>query len=188
MSCPFILPWTPTMSEQARKAWKANCGPHSIAAALSISLDEVHAAVPEFRGWMSPALVRLTLHELRVRVATATRVRVDWLCNGLNYIQWEGWWLDRGQPAREAYKHSHWVAHWDGWVLCTAVNPNTWLTLDEWKQRLAAMEMPWHVRAHYRLHQAPSTNGADVPARTGEQKILQFSEFNREGAEGPEAP
>ncbi len=175
-TCPYLLPWTPTESARAHKAWKANCGPHAIAAALSVRLDAVREAIGVFKGYMNPTQVRDTLHALRVRVGLAGRVRVDWLCNGLNYIQWEGPWLERGVPAREAYKHTHWVAHWEGWVLCTAVNANSWLTVEEWKQRLHIQGDYWHVRAHYRLMAPPRSRGDSVPSPAREQNVFQFSE------------
>ena len=106
---------------------------------------------------MGAALKRLgTAYELTKGLKTAT------LCNGINRIQWEGPWLKPGVPPAAAYKHTHWVAHWAGWVLCTAVESYRWVPVAWWAEVLKHSGEAWHVTHHYELPTSPEIL-ANVP-------------------------
>jgi hypothetical protein len=80
-------------------------------------------------------------------------LRTPDLCEGINRIQWEGPWLNPGVPARVAYMHTHWVAHFGGWVLCTACMPAEWIPVGDWRYAHLKIEpvSPFHVTHHYAL-------------------------------------
>lgn len=148
-----ILRFTEADSERANREWKATCGPHSIAAALGLTLDQVWPALTGYKGWMSltqmtQALVKLGRpHNLRHHLKTHE------LCDGINRVQWEGKWLNPGVPARVAYFHTHWVAHFGGWVLCTACLPAKWIRVESWRDFHLNQEprSPFHITHHYGL-------------------------------------
>lgn len=147
-------------SEGAFRGWKATCGPHAIAAACGLTLDQVRAALPPYKGWMSPTMLGKTLSALG-RGYTLRKGLKTWdLCEGINRIQWEGKWLNPGVPARVAYFHTHWVAAFGGWVLCTACEPATWIPEAEWRRFHLTVEpiSPFHVTHHYILHQPENLN------------------------------
>tara|TARA_B100001105_G_scaffold12875_2_gene9445 strand:+ start:1877 stop:2452 length:576 start_codon:yes stop_codon:yes gene_type:complete len=136
-------------SQAAHRTWKANCGPHSIAAMLGLSLDHVREHLVEFPGWMSPMMVGETLRHLGAEYTLRKGMKTRGMCVGLNRVQWEGSWLNPGVPAAAAYAHTHWVAHVDGWVLCSLVDPASWVPFDAWEREVAKTEPPWHVTHHY---------------------------------------
>jgi hypothetical protein len=152
-------------SHSAHATWRASCGPHSIAAMLGLSLDQVRQQLVDFRGWMSPMMVGDALRRLGAGYSLRKGLKTRGMCAGLNRVQWEGSWLNPGVPAAAAYAHTHWVAHVDGWVLCSLVDPAAWVPLDVWKREVARMQPPWHVTHHYSV---------PVPAavRTGVQAPL----------------
>lgn len=135
----------------ANAKWGANCGPHSLAAALGLTLDEVRLALGRFKGWMSPTAMEDALRRLTVDAKPAKGLRTTHLADGINRLQWEGPWLAPGVAPAHAYPHTHWVAHRAGLVLCTVVHPAQWTPVQEWTARLAATGRPWHVTHHYRL-------------------------------------
>ncbi len=157
MSQPRPLFYTEQDSIEANKAWKATCGPHSIAAACGITLERVRATMSlagiNYRGWMSPTQVGNTLRALGRSYKLTSGQKTTNLCNGINRIQWEGKWLNPGVPARVAYFHTHLVAHFDGWVLCTACVTDTWIRADDWRQCLLSEPdpSPFHITHHYEL-------------------------------------
>ncbi len=147
---PPALHYMAEDSEAASRAWKATCGPHAIAAACGLTLERVRTAIPQpYKGWMSPTMVEGTLQNLRRVVDLRKGLKTPDLCNGINRIQWEGPWLNPGVPANVAYHHTHWVAHFDGWVLCAAYEPSQWITTDMWRHLLR--EKPFHITHHYTL-------------------------------------
>ena len=147
------LRYTAADSEKANQDWKATCGPHSIAAALGLTLKEVRPQIPKYKGWMSPTQMEQTLQNLKARFSLVKELKTDELCPGINRIQWEGPWLNDPNPIK-AYFHTHWVAHFNGWVLCTAYEPALWIRTDEW--RTHHCENPFHVTHHYIIKQQPS--------------------------------
>lgn len=156
------LCFTSADSITANNEWGASCGPHSIAAMLGLSLDQVREHLVDFRGWMSPMMVGDTLRRLGAAYTLRKGMKTRGMCVGLNRVQWEGPWLNPGKPAAAAYAHTHWVAHVDGWVLCSLVDRASWMPLDAWEREVAKTEPPWHITHHY---------GLAVPAalRTGLQ-------------------
>lgn len=153
--CP--LRYTDADSERANKDWKASCGPHSIAAALGKTLDEVRPALTNYKGWMSPTQVTQALLALGVTHNLKSRLKTWDLCDGINRVQWEGKWLNPDVPARVAYFHTHWVAAFDGWVLCTACEPAKWIPEWEWRHFHLNCEpkSPFHITHHYELPPPP---------------------------------
>ena len=151
-----MLKFTESDSERASKEWNATCGPHSIAAALGLTLEQVRPALANYKGWMSPTQMTEALHALDVfPKAILSRLKTMDLCEGINRVQWEGKWLNPGVPARVAYFHTHWVAHFRGWVLCTACEPAKWIPADEWRSFHLECEprSPFHITHHYILRQ-----------------------------------
>lgn len=153
LSQPPPLHFTEADSDKAFIEWKASCGPHSIAAACGISLDAVRAVLPIFKGWMSPTMVGETLRALGRVYHLQKGLKTAELCNGINRIQWEGDWLKPGVPARVAYFHTHWVAHFNGGVLCTACTHAEWISVEEWKFHHLRVDpiSPFHITHHYEL-------------------------------------
>lgn len=149
------LLYTETDSERANKAWKATCGPHSIAAGCAKTLEQVREAMAaagvNYRGWMSPTQVAKTLDALGQRYDLAHKLKTQDLCNGINRVQWEGKWLNPGVPARVAYFHTHLVAHFDGWVLCTCCLKTKWIRAEDWRPFIAAEIHPFHITHHWRF-------------------------------------
>jgi len=152
MNPPFIR-FTEAESDRAHEEWKASCGPHSIAAACGLTLDEVRKAMPPYKGWMSPTMVGETLRALGRPYTLRKGLKTQELCDGINRIQWEGKWLNPGVPARVAYFHTHYVAHFNGWVLCTACLTAKWIPVAEWRHFHLKCDppSPFHVTHHYAL-------------------------------------
>jgi hypothetical protein len=152
---PPTLRFTEADSERANKEWKASCGPHAIAAAFGLSLEEVRPAciAAGFRGWMNPTQVSQVLVRLGKVTSLRSGLKTAELCNGINRIQWEGKWLNPGVPARVAYKHTHYVAHFSGFVLCTGCECAKWITASSWRHFLLNVEpkSPFHVTHHYAI-------------------------------------
>ena len=153
LGLPPLLRFTQADSERADKAWKATCGPHSIAAACGLTLEQVRPALPNYRGWMSPTQIEGTLRTLGQAFSLRHHLKTGDLCEGLNRIQWEGKWLDPGVPERVAYLHTHWVAHFRGWVLCTACLPSEWIRVELWRDFHLndTPPTPFHITHHYTL-------------------------------------
>lgn len=160
------LQYTFEGSENAYAEWKASCGPHSIAAALGITLDSVRAKLTNYKGWMSPTQLGDALRALGREYALSHNLKTMELCNGINRIQWEGKWLNPGVPPRVAYFYTHWVAHFDGWVLCTACEPSEWIPESEWRRfhLEESPASPFHITHHYRL---PAPRAARQPDAGG---------------------
>lgn len=143
------LPYTESESQRAIQTWKANCGPHALAAITNTKLEVIRKVLRNFfKGWTNPTMMKQALIAMKIDF-TVHKVKTDRLCRGLNRIQWEGDWLEPGVPARVAYMHTHWVAARDGYVLCTATDPFNWQREEEWRQKLREERSPWHVTHHY---------------------------------------
>ncbi len=147
------LRYTDVDSDRAEKEWKATCGPHSIAAALGKTLDEVRPALANYKGWMSPTQMTQALLKLGAFHNLTHHLKTPNLCHGINRVQWEGKWLNPGVPARVAYFHTHWVARFGDWVLCTACEPAKWIPEWEWRHFHVNCEpkSPFHITHHYAL-------------------------------------
>lgn len=156
MNCPPLF-YTADESTAANKAWKATCGPHSIAAACGVNLDAVKHAMDladvNYRGWMSPTQVTRTLHALNRKFDLRSGLKTMMLCQGINRVQWEGPWLKPGVPARVAYFQTHLVAFSHGWVLCTACETAKWIRAEEWREfhLYSPPESPFHITHHWTL-------------------------------------
>ena len=152
---PPILRYTEADSDRANDEWKATCGPHSIAAACGKTLEDVRAAMlragVNYRGWMSPTQVTNTLHALGVFPSIQSKLKTMELCDGINRVQWEGKWLNPGVPPRVAYFHTHLVAHFSGFVLCTAT-VHGWVPADEWRNfHTNVLKSPFHITHHWTI-------------------------------------
>ena len=140
-------------SAQASKSWRATCGPHSIAAACGLTLDQVRPALSDYRGWMNPTQMGNALRALGFRYRLISHLRTSIVCHGISRVQFEGPWLNPGVPPTVAYRYTHWVAHYDGWVLCTACEPARWIRIDDWRSFHLTVEpvSPFHITHHYIL-------------------------------------
>jgi hypothetical protein len=150
---PPPLRFTLAESEAAHKAWKASCGPHSIAAACGMTLDTVRSSLEGYKGWMNPTQVTAVLRDQRRPFELKTQLKTDVLCEGINRIQWEGPWLKPCAPPRLAYFHTHYVAHRNGWVLCTACLSAEWIRVEDWRNHHLTVEpvSPFHITHHWIL-------------------------------------
>lgn len=143
MTCPLPLRHPTDLDTAAR--WGANCGPASLAAALSVDLEQVRAAVSGggrvFRGWMGVPEMLAALRWLDVGVRR-TWNRLAWAAlleqrlEGpvLAMLEYAGPW-----PASESAKHRHWVAF--GYSLTRRasvydVNAGEWLDEPLWRERV----------------------------------------------------
>jgi hypothetical protein len=152
---PPLLKFTAEDSARANRLWKATCGPHSIAAATGKTLGEIGAAMNDaglnYRGWMSPTQVSKTLEWLKIPHTLTKGLKTMEPCNGISRVQWEGKWLNPGMPARIAYFHTHLIAHFDGWVLCTACLNAQWIPIKNWRHFLletAPIDL-FHITHHW---------------------------------------
>lgn len=152
VASPPALAFTAAESIEAHDKWKASCGPHSIAAACAISLERVRPALSNFKGWMSPTHIGETLRRLGKPYILTASLETPALCEGICRVQFIGPWLDRGVPAKEAYHHTHYIAHRSGWVLCTAISSAEWVPVDRWRRELAVIE-PFYITHHYEIPQ-----------------------------------
>jgi len=163
MSTAPQLRYTESDSFLAHDTWKATCGPHSIAAACSKTLDEVRSAMQaadiNYRGWMSPTQVAKTLAALGQKYTLQSKLKTQVLCEGINRVQWEGKWLNPGVPARVAYFHTHLVAQFGGWILCTACLQAKWIRINDWRDFHLNIEprSPFHITHHWTLEIAKPT-------------------------------
>lgn len=149
--CSPPLRYSADESVAANQLWRANCGPHSIAAALGLNLEQVRVQLVDFNGWMNPTNLGDALRRLGAEYTPRKGLKTKDLCNGINRVQWEGSWLNPGVPPAAAYAHTHWVAHLDGWVLCTATALAAWQTRHAWEAGLSNDDRRWHVTHHYRI-------------------------------------
>ncbi len=141
-------------SDRANDKWGANCGPHALAAALGLSLAEVRDALNRFPGFSTPTLIEEALEYFGVRYRVTRGLKTKVFCRGINRIQWEGSWLNPGVPKAAAYKHTHWVAYRDGWIVCTAVEGASakWVPAWWWQTALKfEVPHPWHITHHYQV-------------------------------------
>lgn len=149
---PPELNYNAADSQRAWDEWGANCGPHSIAAACGISLESVKNALLSFPGWMSPRHLKETLLRLKwVRrdefVGPKSHIDFVWKKQRdaarvihpgnrmIARIQWEGEWLNSGEPPNLAYRETHWVAIRDGYVLDTVICAIQWVEKADWLER-----------------------------------------------------
>lgn len=139
------IKWTGGEADWAYRKWRATCGPHSIGAALGLHLEDVRTHIPNYRGWMSPTMVTATLNSIGTRFQLINGLETPALCNGINRLQWEGDWLEPGRPVAEAYRHTHYIAHFDGWVLCTTLLAWEWVEASKWRAHLLSRNFRWHV-------------------------------------------
>jgi hypothetical protein len=146
---PFLLPWTEAQLDYASDAWGCNCGPCSIGAALGFDLVRVATAVPDFRGYMNPTQMSVALIRLNLALSVVKNLKTTKPCQGINRVQWVGSWLDDGVPPAAAYAHTHWIAHYENWVLCTATDPLHWHPFEEWERHLAETNRAWYFTHHY---------------------------------------
>ncbi len=147
------LRYTEVDSDAANAMWKASCGPHSLAAALGKTLEEIRPALTDYKGWMSPTQMTQALVALRVPHNLKSRLKTADLCEGINRVQFEGKWLNPGVHPRIAYFHTHWVSHFKGFVLCTACLPAKWITVESWRDFLINGDppSPFHITHHYEI-------------------------------------
>ncbi len=144
MSLP-TLPYTPDQSEAARKAWKAACGHHSIAAATGKPLESIRTAGVPLRGWMNPTMIVQTLAALQVRYSQHRAIpgHTGWFegkrlsdlfgdpHSAVLRVQFEGPWM-KSQNVAAHYRHTHYIAFRDGAVLDPLVDPHSFHWAEEW--------------------------------------------------------
>jgi hypothetical protein len=145
-------------SQKANEAWGANCGPHALAAACEITLDAARKLLLEFddKRYTNPTMMEMALKILHRPNCRTRGLKIKTLPDhGLARIQWEGSWLDSNVPVFVAYRYTHWVASWGGYVFCTAMPDFGWMPEEDWLRRVTrlaeAQYKGWHVTHHYLL-------------------------------------
>lgn len=152
------LYFTDEDSERANEEWGANCGPHSIAAALGLSLDVARTLMPDFegKGYTNPTMVRGALERAGIKYLLLKGLHSEDLCEGINRVQWEGPWLKPGVPPGAAYWHTHLVASANGYVFCTCMPERLWYPVRRWKHALELLclrekYIGWHITHHFQF-------------------------------------
>lgn len=163
------LPFTEEESETAHDTWGANCGPHSVAVALMLSLDQVHPLfAPKFDetfrtrgyGFTNLTMMGNALALARVPFQLEKNLKTQDLREGICRIQWEGPWLKPGVPPIVAYGHTHWIACTETHVFCTAIPlfdfdcDYGWVTLEVWRNLIEVLCVRekfsgWHITHRY---------------------------------------
>lgn len=159
------LKFTEADSERAYAEWGANCGPHALAAATGRTLDDARRVLVGFdlKRYTNPSMMENGLNllglfwgrqrGLHIRDYSEMKSRkLSTLCR----VQWEGRWLDPGVPAAAAYRHTHWVAYFQGHIFCTVVPVFGWVTYQDWAEYLdrwtkANSYRGWHITHVYEL-------------------------------------
>lgn len=145
------LRFTSEESETANREWKASCGPHTLAAVLGKTLDQVRPHLGDYRGWMNPTQIGEALLSMGQRYTLTKGLRTPHLCDGINRIQWVGPWLNPGVHPAAAYAHTHWVAQFDSYIYCTASDPTGWQPVKRWRDNEEIFMNEFYVTHHYRM-------------------------------------
>lgn len=128
---PQVMLREPPDLDAAHDAWGANCGPAALAAALSLSLEDVREAVSfggEFKGYMGALDMKAALEKLGALSEKYSASEGENLRAGLGpesrtiamqprmkllLLQWDGPW--RTVP-RAAATYRHWIAYIHGFL------------------------------------------------------------------------
>lgn len=162
------LPFDEADSDAANETWGANCGPHAVAAALNLTLDQVRphcwAFEQKFKGrgygFTNPTMMGNALALARQPFTLKKNLKTTDLREGISLIQWEGKWLKPGVPPVVAYGHTHWIAATPAHVFCTAIPLSEfgcefgWVTHEVWRTLIGVLCVRenfdgWHVTHHY---------------------------------------
>lgn len=154
------IPWDWSITAELHELLGLTCGPFSVMASMDRGPHLVRSALnklsKQYRGWMNPTQMSelLRLLELPVELSQKKTHELTGCC--VARLQWQrasdetapfggehGGWYN----VMAAYQHTHYIAVRDGWVYCTATNPDAWLTLEEWHacQRADDEYAGWHV-------------------------------------------
>lgn len=136
-------------AQHAADYWKFNCGPGALCAVLDLTPKEIRPYLGSFelKGYMSPEMVKIALHNLGVAWHSTFPMEVPMRDLGLIRVQWLGPWMDKSRPWMERYRHTHWIA-FDSrdkqrWLFdINAICQGGWMSIQEWKEGLA----PWLIR------------------------------------------
>jgi hypothetical protein len=164
--------------ERAHAAWSCSCGPAALAAICGLTLDEVRAHFPTFRGWTNPTMMGSALDSAR-RAAAIASWRVEpsrsWPRYGLARIQWEGPWTAPGANPRWAYRHTHWVGVSRLQLAAGGGDPDAVFVWD-----CNAMELGegWSPLAWWSTQIAPRLT-ADIPRASGGWHVTHAIEVAR---------
>lgn len=150
------LLFTEADSDAANGEWQANCGPHSLAAALALDLPTARTLMPEFesKGYTNPTMMKAALDRAGINYVVTKGLKTLDLCEGISRVQWEGPWLKPGVPVGAAYYHTHWIASACDQVLCTCTAID-WFPAVAWRKHLETVcaGIPrctgWHITHHY---------------------------------------
>jgi hypothetical protein len=146
--------------DEAHREWKSNCGPAAIAAALSLTLDDVRTAVPpmgtpNFKGFMNVLDVQNALRWLDAKILrTWSKPPNSLLLTDVHkpgpivaMLQWGGPW--NGIP-QAAATYRHLVAFKYGWLgprlgprwLYDVNDPNGWCYVSKWERDILPGLLP----------------------------------------------
>lgn len=153
------LRFTEADADKATEAFGFNCGPAALCALLSLTIQEVRPHLGNFKGYMTPTMMRAALKNAGARVAQVPYGRAAQQCPafGLVYVQWTGPWTKPGVPVRAAYRHTHWIAAVDHPIEKTVVYDINagdvgWISIEDWSGKLAPQLIPpkgdggWYYR------------------------------------------
>lgn len=135
MPCDYL--YTPQDLLEAHAAWKANCGPGALAAALGVPVQQLRDAFPSFptRPWTTPTSMQAALTARRAAFRASAGFDSS-AQRALLYVQLRGRW--DSAPERVQYRHTHWVATAgvDSFRRVYDVNAGDaggWLTAEVWR-------------------------------------------------------
>lgn len=149
-------------SQHAYKTWGANCGPHALAAATGRSLHDVRPVLVGFdlKRYTNPTMMENALNLMGVdwRRSRGLKLKAQPTSHlsSLARVQWEGRWLNPGVPKVVSYRHTHWIAYFQGQVFCTVVPFFGWVPFDRWAEYLDRWTKAngydgWHITHFYEL-------------------------------------
>lgn len=158
------LKFTDEESHLAFTKWGANCGPHALAASCGFTLDRARELLIGFdlKRYTNPTMMEngfnlAGIHWERrrglvLRDNFAIPPHLATVCR----VQWEGRWLNPGVPKMVAYRHTHWIAYFQGVVFCTIVPVFGWVDFKLWADFMGRWTKSqaydgWHITHTYAL-------------------------------------
>lgn len=135
----------------AEHVFGANCGPVSLAVAISEDVCDVMRWFPEFmepeRRYTNLTAMRKALYAM----GNSPKVlRQEFPAHGVALIQWLGPWTKNNFFSRWSLRHSHWIAV-SGQFVFDYIDA-TWRTIASWEQNVVPMY----------LNQIPQAAGWDI--------------------------
>ena len=137
--------------EKLKEQWADHVAIGAIAATCSLDLQTVLTASKKPKGSFSTQDIKNTLKNLGLHHKNDKGFKVKKPTAGINRVQWEGDWLKPKVIKKEGFKHIHYIAYKNGFVYCAYVDPEKWITFEEWKKTLVLKSKPYHINYNIKL-------------------------------------